>query len=181
MSRRLGAWLIGASVAAAALYALFTTSSTPSPVGRGSPAPPFELELVGGEGSLALSDLRGRVVLVNFWATWCESCEDEMPAMERLYRRLAPGGFELLAISVGETPEVVRPFRDRMGVTFPVLLDADKSVSERWETYAYPESLLVDRDGTILERYVGPREWDAPAYVERIGRLLAPPTRPGPG
>ena len=128
---------------------------------------------------VALEDFRGRVVLVNFWATWCKPCEDEMPAMERLYQRLAPAGFELLAISVGETPEVVGPFRDRVGVTFPVLLDEDESVAGRWQTFAFPESLLVDRDGTILERYVGPRDWDAPAYVARIRNLLSGTPAPG--
>ena len=97
----------------------------------------------------------------------------DRPFPERLYRRLGSEGFELLAISVGEAPAVVRQFRDRMGVTFPVLLDADKTVAGRWQTFAFPESLLVDRDGTVLERYVGPRDWDAPAYVARIRQLLA--------
>jgi peroxiredoxin len=159
-------------VAAAAFYAILTGSSTPPPVGRGTAAPDFALPSVDSEQLITLSDLRGRVVLVNFWATWCKPCEDEMPAMERLYRDLHPAGFELLAISVGEQPAVVREFRDRLGVTFPVLLDRDKRVSIEWQTFAFPESLLVDRDGTVLERYVGPRDWDAPAYVARIRRLL---------
>ncbi len=159
-------------VAAVMLYALFTGSSTSPPVGRGSAAPDFALPSLDSERLIALSDLRGRVVLVNFWATWCKPCEDEMPAMDRLYRELRPAGFELLAISVGEQPSVVRRFRDRLGVTFPVLLDGDKGVATAWQTFAFPESLLVDRDGTVLERYVGPREWDAPAYVARIQRLL---------
>jgi peroxiredoxin len=154
------------------LYALFLGSSTSPPVGRGSSAPDFALPSVDSDRPIVLSDLRGRVVLVNFWATWCKPCEDEMPAMDRLYRELHPAGFDLLAISVGEDASVVRRFRDRLGVTFPVLLDSDKRVAAAWQTFAFPESLLVDRDGTVLERYVGPREWDAPAYVDRIRRLL---------
>jgi peroxiredoxin len=165
-------WIVVGVVAAAVLYALFTGSSTSPPVGRGSAAPDFALPSLDSERPIALSSLRGQVVLVNFWATWCKPCEDEMPAMDRLYRELHPAGFELLAISVGEQPSVVREFRDRLGVTFPVLLDSDKSVATRWQTFAFPESLLVDRDGTVLERYVGPRDWDAPAYVARIRRLL---------
>ena len=97
-----------------------------------------------------------------------------MRAMERLYRELRPEGFELFAISVGENGDVVRAFRDRLGLTFPILLDSDKAVATEWQTFAFPESLLVDRDGTILERYVGPREWDGPAYVARLRRLLEP-------
>ena len=151
---------------------VFAGSSTSPPVGRGSPAPDFALPSLDSDRPIVLSELRGRVVLVNFWATWCQPCEDEMPAMERLYRELRPAGFELLAISVGEEPSVVRNFRDRLGVTFPILLDSDKRVATTWQTFAFPESLLVDRDGTVLERYVGPREWDAPAYVDRIRRLL---------
>jgi peroxiredoxin len=153
-------------------YMIVSGSSTTPPVGRGSAAPDFALPSLDSDRPIVLSDLRGRVVLVNFWATWCKPCEDEMPAMDRLYRELRPAGFELLAISVGEQPSVVRPFRDRLGVAFPILLDSDKRVATRWHTFAFPESLLVDRDGTVLERYVGPRDWDAPPYVARIRRLL---------
>jgi peroxiredoxin len=161
------------------LYLVFSGSSTSPPVGRGSAAPDFSLPSLDSDRPIVLSELRGRVVLVNFWATWCQPCENEMPAMERLYQRLRPAGFELLAISVGEDPSVVRSFRDRLGVTFPILLDSDKRVATAWQTFAFPESLLVDRDGTVLERYVGPREWDATAYVARIERLLdQPPSSP---
>ena len=151
---------------------LLSTSDAPAPVGRGSAAPDFSLPSIETASAVTLSDLRGQVVLVNFWATWCKPCEDEMPAMERLYQRLRPEGFELLAISVGEEVSVVAEFCERLGITFPVLLDADKSVAGEWQTFAFPESLLVDRDGKILERYVGPRDWDAPAYVARLRRLL---------
>jgi peroxiredoxin len=151
---------------------LVTGSSAPPPVGRGTAAPDFTLKNLDTEQDVSLASYRGRVVLVNFWATWCKPCEEEMPAMERLYRKLRPLGFELLAISVGEKASTVKPFRDRLGVSFPILLDGDKSVSIEWQTFAFPESLLVDRDGTVLERYVGPRDWDASAYVARVRRLL---------
>lgn len=177
--RRPETWIVVGVVAAVMLYVSFTGSSRFSPVGRGSAAPDFSLTSLDSERQIALSDLRGRVVLVNFWATWCQTCEDEMPAMDRLYRKLHPDGFELLAVSVGEQADDVRAFRDRLGVTFPILLDHDKRVSIEWQTFRFPESLLVDRDGTVLERYVGPREWDVPAYVARMRRLLdASPPEP---
>jgi cytochrome c biogenesis protein CcmG/thiol:disulfide interchange protein DsbE len=166
-------------VVGAAAYVLLTGSSAPNPVGRGSRAPGFTLPRLGSDAAVTLSDLRGKVVLVNFWATWCKSCADEMPAMERLYRNLQGGDFEMLAISVGEDPAVVSAFRDRVGFTFPTLIDRNRTVAVEWQTFALPESLLIDRDGTILERYVGPRDWDAPAYLARIQRLLdtaAPPS-----
>jgi peroxiredoxin len=147
--------------------------SGPDPIERGSLAPGFSLPALDGGDPVSLESLRGRAVLVNFWATWCKPCEDEMPAMDRLYARHRDSGFELLAIAVGETPEAVRVFRDRLGLSFPILLDEDRSVSQRYQTYRFPESYLVGRDGRVVERYVGPRQWDHEAYVERVGRLLA--------
>jgi peroxiredoxin len=160
----------GVAVVAAAL--LWLGGSGPDPIERGSVAPGFTLARLDG-GEVSLAELRGRVVLINFWATWCEPCRQEMPAMERLYHRHREAGFELLAISVGEAPEPVRAFRDELGLSFPILLDRDKAVSNAYQTYRFPESYLVDREGLVVERYVGPREWDHEAYVERVGRLLA--------
>lgn len=177
MSSR-GAWLITAVIAMAAVYALLAGSSTPLLLGRGSAAPDFELLRLSGE-SLVLTELRGQVVLVNFWATWCKPCEDEMPAMERLYRALHPDGFELLAISVDEDETVVARFRDEMGISFPILLDPTRAVSSRYQAFRFPESFLIGRDGFVVERYVGPKEWGTPAYVARVRRLLAAETPGG--
>ncbi len=143
------------------------------PVDRGSPAPAFSLPRLEGE-PLVLAELRGRVVLVNFWATWCKPCEEEMPSMQRLYETHGPAGFELLAVSVdaAKDRDEVAAFRERYGLTFPILLDPDQVVSRRYQSFRFPETLLIDREGIVVERYVGPREWDHPAYVERIGRLL---------
>ena len=172
MSPRLGPWLIAIAVALAAVVAVTTAPRTPPPLGRGGDAPPFDLPSLAGT-RVSLVALRGRVVLVNFWATWCKPCEDEMPAMGRLYESLRGDGFELLAISVDEPGEHVREFVERLAIQFPVLIDPDKRVAELYQTYRFPESFLVDRDGTIVERYIGPKEWDAGAYVGRIRRLLA--------
>ncbi len=171
MEGRRGVWLVVVCIALGAAFALLAVP-TEEPVGRGSRAPEFSLPRLGGEQPLRLADLRGRVVLVNFWATWCRPCEDEMPAMQRLYETLAGPRFELLAISVDEDPALVERFRDRLGLSFPILLDPDQRVAHAWQTFRFPETLLVGGDGTVVERYVGPREWDAVAYVERIRRLL---------
>lgn len=93
--------------------------------------------------------------------------------MQRLYEVHRGGGFELVAISVDTEPEPVRAFRAELGLTFPIVLDADQSVARAWQTYRFPESYLVDREGVVVERYVGPRDWDHEAYVERVGRLLS--------
>jgi len=168
---RAAPWVIAAAVAAVVAFAIWTGPSVPDPIGRGSTAPDFALPRLSGE-ALRLSSLRGRVVLVNFWATWCKPCEEEMPAMERLYRALEPEGLELLAVSVDDTREVVEAFQEERGLSFPILLDPERRVSRLYQTFRYPETLLVDRDGVVVERYVGPRDWDDPLYAERLRRLL---------
>jgi len=175
-----GRWLIGAAIVAAGLYALLSGGGAAPPVGRGTPAPPFSLERLDAPGTLALSELRGQVVLINFWATWCKPCEAEMPAMERLYGRLKDAPFELLAISVDEDPEAARRFRERLGLSFPVLWDPEKEAARAYQTFRFPETLLVGPDGVVVERYVGEKDWDAQAYVDRIRRLVASGVVSGP-
>lgn len=178
-------FLLVALFAAAGLWFVVGSEGTSSPVVRGANAPAFELARVAtettkktpgeeaGAGSLELASLAGRVVLVNFWATWCEPCEQEMPAMQRLYERLPRDRFELVAISIDDEESKVAEFVARYSLTFPVLLDPSKRVAEAYQTMGVPESLLIDPDGHVVERYVGPREWDAPEYVERIESLFA--------
>jgi len=177
-------FLLVALFAAAGLWFVVGSEGTSSsPVVRGANAPAFDLARVAaatktpegeaGAGSLELSSLIGRVVLVNFWATWCEPCEQEMPAMQRLYERLPSDRFELVAISIDDEESKVAEFVARYSLTFPVLMDPGKRVSEAYQTMGVPESILIDRDGHVVERYVGPREWDAPEYVERIESLFA--------
>jgi peroxiredoxin len=164
---------VAAAVLVAAGFALFGGPSAPPPISRGSAAPDFSLPGLAGESARTLSGLRGRVVLLNFWATWCKPCEDEMPAMQRLHAALAGSDFELLAVSVDTEEADVRTFRDRLGLSFPILLDPERRVSHQYQVFRYPETLLIDRDGVVVERYVGPRDWDDPLYLERIRALLS--------
>jgi thiol-disulfide isomerase/thioredoxin len=172
-SERTGAtgWAIGAVLALlGALFVLLGEPGAP-PLARGDVAPGFDLPLLAG-GRLALDSRQGKVTLVNFWATWCKPCEEEMPAMDRLHGMLRHEGFELLAIAVDENRADVAEFQARLGVSFPILLDPKQAISRQYQTTGFPESLLLDRQGRIVERYVGPREWDHPQYVERIRRLM---------
>jgi peroxiredoxin len=170
---RLGPWLVAAAVAVAACFALYSGPRTPAPLTRGSQAPDFSLPgLADAAAPAPLSALRGRVVLLNFWATWCKPCEDEMPAMQRLHTALAGSEFDLLAVSVDAEDADVLAFRDRLDLSFPILLDPERRISHLYQVFRYPESLLIDRDGVVVERYVGPRDWDEPLYLERIRALL---------
>jgi peroxiredoxin len=172
---RPGVWVLGAAITIAAVFALYAGSSTPVQVGRGTPAPDFSLTSLTGNRIVDLDSLSGKVVLVNFWATWCKPCEDEMPAMERLYQTLSGSGFELIAISVDDDRALVESFAARLGLSFPILLDPSQDAARAYQTFRFPESLLVDRDGVVVERYIGSKDWDAPAYIARIRRLLAEP------
>jgi peroxiredoxin len=142
------------------------------PLSRGDIAPDFDLPLLSGEARIRVGDLSGQVALINFWATWCKPCEEEIPAMERLYAQLHPEGFELIAISVDEDPQDVETFRTKHEISFPIVLDPDQVASRRYQTTGFPESLLIDKEGRIVERYVGPRDWDHPDYLGRVRRLM---------
>ena len=96
-----------------------------------------------------------------------------MPAMERLYQSLAGTDFELVAVSVDEDEVAVNAFVNRLGLSFPILLHPSQEVASAYQTFRFPDSLLVGREGVVLERYVGPKDWDADAYLNRIRRLLA--------
>ena len=176
--------LLGAAVVVVAIVLVLRSDVGPPPIVRGAKAPDFTLPLLGdgtegaagvsGRGApLALDSLAGRVVLVNFWATWCEPCEREMPAMERLYQALSREGFELVAVAIDEQEPPIRAFQDRYQLSFPIVLDLDQAVYGAYQTMGVPESLLLDRGGRIVERYVGPRDWDAPEYVQRVRDLIA--------
>ncbi|MDJ0865131.1 MAG: TlpA disulfide reductase family protein [Myxococcota bacterium] len=163
---------LAAAVALVVFAALWLSEPTPDPIRPGQRAPGFSLPRLEDGSALSLDELAGEVVLINFWATWCKPCLDEMPAMERLYRSLADRDFALVAISVDEGPDEVREFRDRLDLSFPILLDPGKDVAQAYQSFRFPESYLVGRDGRILSRYIGPRDWDAAVYRERIEQVL---------
>ena len=138
-------------------------------------APDFAVPDLTGQ-AVRLSGLRGKVVLVNLWTTWCPPCREEMPSMERLYQRLRDRGFVLLAISQDEGGKaVVEPFVRELGLTFPVLVDPEHQVGDRYEVWGYPESFIIDREGRVVERVIGPRDWTAPDQVAALERLLEAP------
>jgi len=141
----------------------------------GGAAPEFQLADLQGR-PVALSDLRGKVVYVNFWATWCVPCRDEAPALQRLYDGLRGEGFEILAATIDAENDVaaVEAFRKQYGLLFPILLDTRKEAYTRYGATGVPETYLIDSEGRLAEAYIGPRNWDDPRYARAIRRLLAP-------
>ena len=138
----------------------------------GDQAPIFRLRDLAGN-LVDLSGLRGKVVLLNFWATWCGPCRVEMPSMEVLYRSYRDKGLEILAVSVDEQgPAVTRPFQEDRGLTFPILHDRDYQVGLLYGARSLPMTYIIDRKGTIRERVFGSREWDTPDARQSILKIL---------
>ena len=120
----------------------------------GFAAPDFSLETRDGE-TVSLSELRGQVVLVNFWATWCPPCRAEMPAIQQVYDQYSDQGFTVLAVDVSEGDAQVTAFADERGLTFPILMDRDGAVSIRYQVRAMPSTFFIDQAGVIQEVTLG--------------------------
>ena len=115
-----------------------------------------------------LEDLRGKTVVVNFWATWCEPCREEMPSLDRLRAKLGEKSFEVLAVNVGEAPERVARFTREVPVSFPIVYDRDSSMAKRWKVRGYPTSYVIGPDGRIRFYYVGELDWSHDDIVRAI-------------
>jgi peroxiredoxin len=141
------------------------------------PAPALALPDEAGKKTWRLADLRGKVVLVNFWATWCPPCRKELPSMERLWRQLKDQGLVVLGVNVGESADEVFAFSNGLEtpLTFPLLLDEDSAVAQSWPVKGLPTTYLVDKRGRIAFGVIGGREFDSPAIVQQIRGLLAAP------
>jgi len=138
---------------------------------KGPPAaPPIDLYTPGGE-PFTLASLRGKVVLVNFWATWCEPCVTEMPSLQRVRDQLAPR-FEVLGVNYQEGPARIKAFIDKSGITFPVVRDTDGAVAKAWGARIFPASYLVDRAGRVKHVLIGGADWTGPELVSTIRALL---------
>ncbi len=139
----------------------------------GGATPPLALrDLQGGEHKLA--DYRGKVVVLNFWATWCDPCREEMPSMQRLLDKLAGKPFAVLAVDFGEGAPRINEFLKKVPVRFTVLLDRDTSAATAWKVKVLPTTLVLDPQQRIRYSVVGDLEWDSPA-VEGVIRKLLPP------
>ena len=137
----------------------------------GGPPPPLALADLSGKLH-TLEQYRGKVVLVNFWATWCEPCRAEMPSMDKLRRSLEGRPFEVLAVNLAEPRSRIEKFLEQMPLGFPVVLDRDSSVARAWKAKLLPASFLVGRDGRIRYAAYGELDWASEAVRARVNDLL---------
>ncbi|WP_018879700.1 MULTISPECIES: TlpA disulfide reductase family protein [unclassified Thioalkalivibrio] len=133
-------------------------------------APPLTLEDLDGHAH-DLRDYRGRVVVVNFWATWCPPCRDELPSLQRLWEGLGPDGLVVLGVNVGEDADRIFFFTADYPVDFPLLLDRAASAIDTWPVRGIPTTFVIDPEGRIAYRAIGAREFDHPGITERLREL----------
>jgi cytochrome c biogenesis protein CcmG, thiol:disulfide interchange protein DsbE len=151
------------------------------PVEVGTPAPAFQVQDLDGR-PVSLADLRGEVILLNIWATWCPPCREEMPSMQRLHEELGPEGLRVVAVSIdaragtadpaGRPGGDIRSFAEGMQLSFDIWHDPPGAIQRTYRTTGVPESFVIDRSGTIVKKVIGPTEWDSEANMELIRRLL---------
>jgi peroxiredoxin len=133
--------------------------------------PDFTLQTLDG-GSITLSNLEGKVVLINFWTTWCPPCREEMPSLERLYRHFKYENFTLLAVDIMENPETVKRFAREYNLSFPILLDKSGDVSAKYAANAIPTTYIINKEGKAVGKAIGPRKWDGDHAKDLIEELL---------
>lgn len=143
------------------------------PLTVGKVAPNFTLPDLS-DTSVQLSDYRGKVVFLNFWATWCQPCREEMPSMETLYGKFKEDGLVILAVSTDRvtTKDNIPPFVKSMNLTFPVLVDSWGQTDKRYKLMGVPETYIIDQQGVLQEKVIGPRDWTRMDNLEILLKLL---------
>jgi len=156
------------------LVTLFVRDAVSLDVARiGKPAPGFTLNDINGK-KVSLSDYKGNVILLNFWATFCGPCKEEMPSLNNLYAALKKDGLIVLAVSIDDSEKPVQSFIRAKAITFPVLIDKDQQVYfEQYGVLGLPTSFIIDRDGIVRDKILGDRPWDSKDMKEKIGMLLS--------
>ena len=179
-------WLLGGLTISALLIAVgigvFRYDDQPAVAldASAGPRPLQEIRFQDGTGQAhTLADFRGRVVLLNVWATWCGPCRKEMPSLDRVQKQMGGPGFEVVALSVDQNLEPVRGFYQQYAIkSLGLYIDTSGEATTALATVGVPTTLLVDRDGRELWRHVGPAEWDAPKVIDSIRKHLTKPSAP---
>lgn len=131
----------------------------------------FSLKDLRGN-TIALSSLKGKVVLLNFWATWCPSCVSEMPSLNKLYDELKSRGLEVIAVSTDGSASSVMDFRETHGLHFPVVMDEDREVTREYHVFSLPTTFLINREGIIVEKFFGGYDWTGKEMKGKIEKLF---------
>ena len=137
----------------------------------GDEAPDFSLMSDQGQ-TIQLRDFRGKLVVLNFWATWCPPCIEELPSLNRFHQRFASRGVVVLGVSVDENPRAYQDFLRKAGVQFLTVRDPDRKVSHLYGTFKYPETYLIDRQGKVVQKVVSNADWMDPQMLDYVEQHL---------
>jgi thiol-disulfide isomerase/thioredoxin len=149
---------------------MFMVAASASEVVQG-PAPDFALKTDSGS-NLRLSELRGDVVMINFWASWCGPCREEMPLLDEIHQRYKPLGFTVLGVNVEEDSRAAKALLEQIPVSFPILFDNDSTVSKLYDVRAMPSTILVDRDGNMRYLHRGYKPGYEQQYTQQVRALV---------
>lgn len=168
-------WVAIASAAMAAVFAVALVIKIRPQMNLlevGSRAPDFHAVDLATGRAMTLADYKGKVILLNIWATWCQPCRVEMPAIERLHKKLGSKDFQVVAVSIDvDGDSVVTAFARDLGLTFQILHNQSGDIQQIYQTTGVPESFVIDRDGIIVKKVIGAAEWDGPVNETLIERL----------
>lgn len=154
------------------MFALVGCAKEQAPPKEGGNAPDFKLKNLAG-GEVGLADLRGKVVFLNFWATWCPPCREEIPSMVRLNAAMAGKPFQMLAVSIDDGgKEAVEAFFKQSGDRLPALLDPKQAAGKRYGITGVPETFIIDKKGVIMKKVIGPMDWSDPAVVKFLDDVI---------
>lgn len=140
-------------------------------VEAGDKAPPFTVTTESGR-RVGPGEFDGKLLVVNFWATWCPPCVEEMPSLNAFARSLAPEGVVVLGVSIDRNERAYRNFLERNNLAFQVARDPEENISSSYGTFKWPETYVIDRQGNVVQKHVGPRDWTSPQIVNSIRALL---------
>lgn len=176
MTERTERWLIRGTVVVLVITLLslaWANRASFAPLDSGAPAPAFTYPTLSGD-TLALAELRGQVVLLNVWATWCPPCVREMPSMQRLYQDMRDEGLRVVAVSVDAPGAIrdVRSFVHELGLDFDILLNPAGDIQDAYAVTGLPTTFLIDAEGRIRRKVIGGTDWSAPENVESVRALL---------
>ena len=171
--RRLIVILGGLAIVVFAFGVVWLQSAKYEPLVVGKSAPDFSLPDLQGK-TQRLSDYRGKVVFLNFWATWCKPCKEEMPSMQVLWENLKNRDFVMLAVSMDRvtTTKDIPSFVETLKLSFPILTDSWGQTDKRYKLMGVPETYIIDQNGVLREKVIGPRDWTRPESIETIVQLL---------
>ncbi|MBA2252053.1 MAG: TlpA family protein disulfide reductase [Nitrospirales bacterium] len=171
--------LVSIIILAVTFGIVWLQSAKYEPLTVGKEAPDFALPNLEDK-NVRLSDYRGKVVFLNFWATWCKPCREEMPSMEVLYKNFDRDGLVVLAVSIDRvtTKKDIPPFVSSMNLTFPVLVDSWGQTDKRYKLMGVPETYIIDQQGILREKIIGPRDWTVLDNLQTITGLLKSSSKP---